>query len=94
MSNPATVNRLVLVFKVSLRWNRFSPTMYEAEHGGRRQARLGGRRARDHHRLTERDDDEELAALREVAALDVVSVVAAWPRPGSVRADWHGAAEG
>ena len=38
---------------------------------GRVELELGCRRARDHDRLAERDDDEELKPLREVRGLDL-----------------------
>ena len=44
----------------------------EAEHDRRRQSRGGGGRSGDHDRFAEGDDDEQLAALGEVASLDVV----------------------
>ena len=44
----------------------------EAEHDRRRQPRGGRGRSRDHDRFAEGDDDEQLAALGEVPALDVV----------------------
>ena len=45
---------------------------HEAQQHRRRQAGRRSGRARHHDRLAERDDDEQLAALGEVAALDVV----------------------